>query len=116
MRPAITSPRLLATLLHQDPRYFRKGPGSKIPARVGYALKALVVCHNDAGKAVFNSSGIFGMTMGIAASNLYYPPASRRGDVMAGRIETSLFGGAVGNLTSEFWPDLQKKFFHHKQN
>jgi hypothetical protein len=107
---------VLAVWWHQDPRYFRKGPGSKIPARVAYAVKALFVCHNDARKSVFNSSGIVGMMMGIGASNLYYPPASRRGDVMAGRVQTSLFGGVVGNLTSEFWPDLEKKFFHHKQN
>lgn len=111
----VFSAGLLATLLHQDPRYFRKGPESKIPVRVGYALKSLFVCHNDAGKRVFNASGIFGMMMGIGASNLYYPPASRNGEVMAGRLETSLFGGVVGNMTSEFWPDLQKKFFHKKQ-
>jgi len=110
----VFSAGLLAVVLHQDPRYFRKGPGSKIPARVAYALKALVVCHNDAGHEVFNSSGIFGMMMGIGASNLYYPAPSRNGGVMAGRLQTSLFGGVVGNLTSEFWPDLEKKFFHHK--
>jgi hypothetical protein len=107
---------VLSVLFHQDPRYFRKGPGSRIPARVWYAVKANFVCHNDDGKSVFNSSGILGMLMGIGASNLYYPPASRRLDVMAGRTQTSLFGGVVGNLTSEFWPDLEKKFFHRKQN
>ncbi len=112
----VFSAGLLAVWFHQDPRYFRKGPGSKIPARVAYAVEALFVCRDDSGKSVFNSSGIFGMMMGIGASNLYYPAASRRGEVMAGRLQTSLFGGVVGNLTSEFWPDLEKKFFHHKQN
>ena len=53
--------------------------------------------------------------MGIAASNLYYPAASRRGSVMMCRISTSLTGGVMGNLMSEFWPDLQKKFFHKKK-
>ncbi len=111
----VFSAGLLAVLWHQDPRYFRRGPESKILARVGYAAAAVFVCHNDAGKSVFNSSGIVGMLMGIGASNLYYPPASRRGDVMAGRVQTSLFGSVIGNLTSEFWPDLEKKFFPHKQ-
>jgi hypothetical protein len=23
-------------------------------------------------------------------------------------------GGAVGNLMSEFWPDVQEEFFHHR--
>jgi hypothetical protein len=35
--------------------------------------------------------------------------------VMLGRLNTSFSGGIMGNLMSEFWPDLQKKFFHHKQ-
>jgi hypothetical protein len=106
---------VFANLFHQDPRYFRKGPSAKIPQRVLYSLTRLFVCQSDAGKAVFNSSGISGMVAGIAVSNLYYPAASRRGEVMAGRLETSLFGGVVGNLTSEFWPDIEKRFFKKKQ-
>jgi hypothetical protein len=52
--------------------------------------------------------------MGIAASNLYYPSASVGSSVMASRLYTSLLGGVIGNLTSEFWPDLQKRFFQRK--
>ena len=33
---------------------------------------------------------------------------------MAGRVQTSLFGGVTGNLMSEFWPDIQRKFFQKK--
>jgi hypothetical protein len=60
-------------------------------------------------------SNIGGMAMGIAASNLYYPAASVRGSVMLGRVNTSMFGGVVGNLMSEFWPDVQEKFFRRKK-
>jgi hypothetical protein len=105
---------VFATLLHQDPRYFREGPSSGVARRVWYSASRLFVCRNDAGRPVFNSSNLLGMSLGIAASNLYYPSASRTGTVMAGRIETSLFGGVTGNLMSEFWPDLQRKFFHRK--
>jgi hypothetical protein len=103
---------MLASALHQDPRYFRRGPESSIPRRVLYSLSRLVIARQDSGKAAFNASGIFGMMLGIGASNLYYPSASIHGSVMCGRIETSLFGGVTGNLISEFWPDLQRKFFH----
>jgi hypothetical protein len=68
----------------------------------------------DSGKPSFNASGIFGMVLGIAASNAYYPSASVRGEVMAARLSTSLTGGVIGNLMSEFWPDIQKKFFAKK--
>jgi hypothetical protein len=105
---------VFANLLHQDPRYFRKGPSSKLLPRVGYSVSRVLVCRDDSGKSVLNASNLLGMSAGIAVSNVYYPSASRTGTVMAGRVETSLFGGVMGNLMSEFWPDLQKKFFHKK--
>lgn len=105
---------VFANLLRQDPRYFRKGPQAKVLPRVWYSVTRLFVCRDDEGRSVFNTSNLLGMSAGIAMSNLYYPSASRTGTVMAGRIETSLFGGVTGNLLSEFWPDIQKKFFHKK--
>jgi hypothetical protein len=102
---------VLASALHQDPRYFRMGPERGIARRVLYSVSRLVVTRQDSGKSAFNASGIFGMMLGIGASNLYYPSASVHGGVMCGRLETSLFGGVTGNLLSEFWPDLQRKFF-----
>ena len=82
--------------------------------RVLYSISRIVVTRQDSGKAAFNASGILGMMMGIAASNLYYPNASVRGSVMVGRVHTSLLGGVSGNLLSEFWPDIQKKFLHRR--
>lgn len=105
---------VFATLLHEDPRYFRKGPGSKVAPRVLYSVTRLFVCRDDTGHTVFNAANILGMSAGIAVSNLYYPSASRTGTVMASRVETSLFGGVMGNLMSEFWPDVQRKFFRKK--
>jgi hypothetical protein len=115
----VFSAGLLATVLHQDPRYFRMGPeGGKIPKRVVYSLTRLFIARQDNGKETFNTCGIGGMILGIAASNLYYPAASANGEVMVGRLTTSLFSGVTGNLMSEFAPDLQKlqnKLFHrHK--
>ena len=114
----IFSAGLLANLLHQDPRYYRKGPGTSVLKRVVYSASRVVIARQDSGATAFNASGVFGMAMGIAASNLYYPAASVRGSVMLGRLNTSLTGGIMGNLMSEFWPDLQnlqKKFLHRKQ-
>ncbi len=102
---------LLATVLHQDPRYFRMGPRASVGKRVLYSLSRVFVAYQDSGKATFNASGIGGMALGIAASNSYYPGSSRRGIVMAGRIETSLFSDVTGNLMAEFWPDIHDRFF-----
>jgi len=113
----IFSAGLLANLLHQDPRYYRKGPGTSPLKRVVYSVSRLVIARQDSGAPGFNASGVLGTAMGIAASNLYYPAASVRGSVMLDRLSTSFSGGIMGNLMSEFWPDLQnlqKKFFHRK--
>jgi hypothetical protein len=105
---SIFSAGLVAWALHQDPRYFRYGPEHRIPSRVAYSVSRLFVCRQDSGKSASNASNIFGMLMGIAASNAYYPAANRTGNVMLGRIGTSMTGGVTGNLMSEFWPDIQR--------
>jgi hypothetical protein len=105
---------ILANVLHQDPRYFRRGPQSGILKRIAYSVSRLAIARQDSGASAFNASCIFGTVLGIGASNLYYPSASIRGSVMAGRLNTSFMGGIMGNLMSEFWPDIQKKFFHRK--
>ena len=42
-------------------------------------ITRIFVCENDSRQAVFNSSGIFGMMLGIAASNLYFARQSEGG-------------------------------------
>jgi hypothetical protein len=105
---------LLASIFHQDPRYFRKGPESHIPSRVLYSISRIVIARQDSGKSAFNISGIGGLLMGIGASNLYYPSASVRGSVMVSRLHSTIMGSISGNLLSEFWPDVQRKFLHRK--
>jgi len=101
------SAAVLASALHQDPRYYRMGPRKGLLVRVGYSISRLVVARQDSGRMAFNASGVFGMGLGIAASNLYYPSSSRTGSEMASRIGTSFSGGMMGNLLSEFWPDIR---------
>jgi hypothetical protein len=105
------SDAILACLLHQDPRYFRAGPKSRILPRIAYSLSRIAVARQDSGRQTFNASGVFGMMLGIGASNLYYPSISRTGTVMATRVGTSLAGWGLGNVAAEFWPDIRQKFF-----
>ena len=41
---------VLASILHEDPRYFRRGPEFGVWYRVGYALSRVLVTRTDAGK------------------------------------------------------------------
>ena len=109
------SDALLASLLHEDPRYFRKGPESGILKRMAYSLSRLVITRKDSGQATFNFSGVIGTFMGIALSNAYYPDRDVNGSVVAGRCLSSYVGGAVSNLLPEFWPDIREKLFKRKQ-
>jgi hypothetical protein len=105
---------VLASLLHEDPRYFRKGPGSTVLHRIAYAVSRVAVTRRDSGRDGFNFSGIVGMELGIALSNAYYPPKSVNGGEMAYRTLTSLTASALGNLAPEFWPDVKAKLARYK--
>lgn len=102
---------VFAQMLHQDPRYFRLGPGVGIAHRALYSVSRLMIVRTESGKDTFNSSGMLGIVGGIGLSNVYYPAASIRGRVMAERLSTSFTGVVVGNVMSEFVPDLEKFFF-----
>jgi hypothetical protein len=105
---------VLASLLHEDPRYFRRGPEFGAWYRVGYALSRVAITRTDRGTQRFNYSGVVGMGLGIGLSNAYYPDSSITGEEVATRFGTSLLASALGNLLPEFWPDFHEKFFHRK--
>ena len=107
---------LLPQLLHQDPRYFRKGTGS-IKGRIWVAALSTVECHGDNGKNQFNTSNILGNYISGAISNSYYP-ADQRGVALTLENGTyvTLFG-ALGGQFYEFAPDLIRIVFHrHPKN
>jgi hypothetical protein len=103
----------LAVLLHEDPRYYRRGPKSSILFRIGYAASQAVSCKTDTGKRTFNFAGVLGTGMGIVTSDLYYPEASRNGSVLWSRVGTSMMGTGIGNVLSEFWPDIRVHVMPH---
>jgi hypothetical protein len=95
------------SLLHQDPRYFRKGSGST-SARVRYALSRVFRTQTDCGRTAFNYSRVLGASSTVAISSLYY--ANHR-DAAASAIGfgVRLGGTMAANILKEFWPDLSRK-------
>jgi hypothetical protein len=96
------------SLLHQDPRYFRKGSGST-GSRVRYAISRIFRTETDAGGMAFNYSRVLGASSTVAISSLYY--ANHR-DVEASTVGfgTQLGGAMAVNVLKEFWPDLLRKY------
>ncbi len=108
------SDAVLSSILHEDPRYFRRGPQYRFWYRLGYSLSRVVMTQTDTGKPIFNCANIGGMALGIGLSNAYYPDKSVNGNEVATRFGTSLVASALSNILPEFWPDIKQKFFHHK--
>ena len=98
---------IFPTLLHQDPRYFRRSKGTG-RSRLGYAISRLFVTRTDSGSHQFNYSEVVGGATSLAISNAYYPDGrSVRNNV--GRYVVQLGFDAASNVLKEFWPDLKRK-------
>jgi hypothetical protein len=96
---------VIPSVLHQDPRYFRKGRG-KAWSRVAYAASRVVIARTDAGNPTVNVSQLVGQLGQASISMLYYPKEDRR-------LEGVLSGWAINqgynlgwNQLKEFTPDL----------
>lgn len=98
-------------VLHQDPRYFRKGEGSK-KGRLLYAVEQIVVCKDDKGKRVFNFSEWGGNAMAAAISNAYYPDTRDVNDNVQ-KWMISVATDTFSNVLKEFWPDV-KHYWQHR--
>jgi len=92
---------LLPTLLHQDPRYYYQGTGSKM-SRLFHAMRNPFVCKGDNGQWQPNYSSIGGYLASSAIANTYYPTRSRGPGLLF--TETSLEIGAniANSIIQEF--------------
>jgi hypothetical protein len=95
------------SLLHQDPRYFRNGIGSK-KSRVAYAVSRVFITQTDAGATAFNSSKVLGSASMVAISSLYYANHRDVEGASAG-FGAQLGDAMAANILKEFWPDLLRK-------
>jgi hypothetical protein len=104
---------IVPALLHQDPRYFRKGTGS-LGSRFFYAVSTTVKAKNDNGRWAPNYSNILGNFAAGGLANLYYPASDRGAGLTVERALTVSAEGAIGAVFIEFWPDISKKLSRHK--
>jgi len=96
------------TMLHQDPRYFRRSTGSGW-SRLGYAAGQIFRTQTDSGGRQFNFSEIIGNSTAVAISTSYYPD-SRDAQSAAAKLGIQIGVDMASNILKEFWPDLNRKF------
>jgi hypothetical protein len=99
---------LLASALHQDPRFFVQdnlGFGGSIQ----YAIGRVFLTRSDEGGTVVNWSGLAAPLATEALANTYSPPGDRAtGDVFR-RYGYDLLWKAAANLTKQYWPRINKQ-------
>ncbi len=95
------------SLLHQDPRYFRRGTGRGL-SRLGYAVGQIFWTHTDSGRSQFNLSEIGGNATAVAISTAYYPDGRDVSSALS-KLASQIGVDLASNILKEFWPDLHRK-------
>lgn len=101
---------IFPSLLHQDPRYFRKGTGGGW-SRLRYAAGQIFWTHTDSGGTQFNYSEVVGNSVAVAISNAYYVDNRTAADGVS-KLGMQLGVDMASNVLKEFWPDLERKLKH----
>ena len=99
---------VIASIAHQDPRYFVHGKGS-FGQRLGHAISRVAVAPKDRGGYGFNWGGVFGPLGAEALANTYQPVREQTGARTMSRYGIDLATAAGGNILREFWPDIFKR-------
>jgi hypothetical protein len=103
---------LVPSMLHEDPRYFRRGEGS-VKSRTWYAVTRIMVTRTDSGHNRFNFSEWGGNAAAVALSNAWYPDTRTAAD-NAEKLVIQCATDAFSNVLKEFWPDV-KRYLHRKR-
>jgi len=104
---------IFPSLLHQDPRYFRRGTGSG-RSRLVYAARQAFWTRSDSGRMGFNYSQTLGSATAVAISAAYSPETRDvRRAVCA--FEMQIGAHVASNVMKEFWPDLNRAFLRKFQ-
>jgi hypothetical protein len=96
---------LLASALHQDPRFFPQNHPT-IWGSVKYSALRLFVTRTNSGRDTFNTSGILGAGMSEALANSYLPASEQTIGKNAERIGVDLCWKFAANMFKNYWPTI----------
>ena len=92
---------ILPSLLHQDPRYFYQGTGTK-KSRILHAISNPFICRGDNGQMQPNYSSLGGDLISAGMSNAYYPQSNRGPGLVFGNFAIGTAERAISSLAQEF--------------
>jgi hypothetical protein len=99
---------MLASMLHEDPRFYVKKNLSFMQS-VKYAAVNVFVTRSDSGERVTNYSGLIGPLLAEGLANSYYPDQNRDVSDTFARYGADLGWKFGGNLLRQYWPTLNRK-------
>jgi hypothetical protein len=105
---------IVPALTKEDPRYYTLGKGGFFK-RSGYAMSRLFITRTDSGRKTFNLSETVGAGAAAGIGNAYYTANSNEWVKTYQRWLSQVVQDGVGNMFKEFWPDVNKALFHHKE-
>ncbi len=102
----IFSDSIMASVLHEDPRYYKMGKGHNVLKRIVYAGTRPIITRTDGGHSTINLAYLSGNLAGSALTQAYYPPVNRGFSQVMQTWGGSIGGGAIGFLSAEFLDDI----------
>ena len=101
---------VLASVLHQDPRFFPQSHPT-LWGSVKYSARRIVISRNDAGEEVINTSGLLGPLAAEGLANVYLPTSEQTAARTFERYGTDTAWKFAANMFKNYWPTI----FHRLQ-
>jgi hypothetical protein len=99
---------LIASVLHEDPRFFVE-KNLSFQQSLKYSASRLVVTRSDSGKPVANFAGVLGPLASEVLANVYYPERNGGAKPILIRYASDMGWKFGGNLLRQYWPTINKK-------
>lgn len=103
----------LASVLHQDPRFFPQSHPT-IWSSIKYSAQRVFVTRTDSGSDTFNSSSILGTFAAEGLANTYLPTSEQTAAKNFERVGTDLAWKFAANMFKNYWPTIFRSAGLHR--
>ena len=107
---------VLASVLHEDPRYYQMGSGQNFFKRVVYAGTRPIITRTDSGHLTPNLALLGGYLGAAALTKTYYPDVNQGFNQTLQTYGGSIGGAALGFVVTEFLSDTLQILHLKKTN
>lgn len=99
---------LIASVLHEDPRFYVK-KDLTFKQAVKYSAARIVHTRSDSGNRVINFAGLLGPLAGEALANTYWPKQNHGVGSTFARYAADIGWKFAGNLMRQYWPKINRR-------